>query len=58
MELTPTTEEITSTPNVETLSDNLSTPEFVEDLVSSLAKSGVQVTSYRKEELKEKIPNT
>ena len=56
MELTPTTEEITSTPNVETLSDNLSTPEFVEDLVSSLAKSGVQVTSYRKEELKEKFP--
>ena len=56
MELTPTTEEINSTPNVETLSDNLSTPEFVEDLVSSLAKSGVQVTSYRKEELKEKFP--
>lgn len=56
MEFAPADETIEHTPSVDSISDNLSTPEFVEDLVSSLARNGVQVTAYRKDELKQRFP--
>lgn len=56
MQFAPADETIEHTPSVESVSDNLSTPEFVEDLVSSLSRSGVNITAYRKDDLKQKFP--